>query len=464
MSNKLDIFYDMPCLTEQSAPLKGLYIQKKFLKNADRRAIGQYLQKLIQYNHDALSFLGVTAQIINSDLNTSLSFRSSNFIGCVPLRGSDTGKQIGDFAVSPRYVTKDKYQDYMGIVNLLGEEIEPEYLQGLNLTSGKLFRPPIYIEAIRFIHTLDDLVKQPWQKFEVVEKSLEQPMGQVNWDKYVKLSYDPKKTIVFPQRKNTLSEQHLEYAQIKYVFDLCKREIQSSSTPTKIKSQINTKIEFLTAKLNKHRSLETKAILIKSSDNQRIKLCKLQANKILNIELEDCPGWRLDAANIFERYVQHIFMQISKELGGKLLPNFKLSGQHSNHYSWELKYLEPDALYQKDNLSFFIDAKYKSHLFNAYNTSAELKNEHRHDLHQIMAYLSFSKYPTKYGMLCYPSDEIKHKTLVYKNPINSTTNKIIVVGLPLKVESYTGIKKLLSKLIYNLEIENNSYIIDKHPN
>jgi hypothetical protein len=456
----MDIFYDMPCLTERSASLKGIYIQKKFLKSADKRNISQYLQKLIQYNQDALSFLGVTAYIVNSDLNASLTFRSSNFIGCVPLRASDTGKQIGDFVVSPRYVTKDKYQDYIAILSLLGEQIQPEFMQGLNLTSGKVFRPPMYLEAIRFIHALDDLAKQPWHKFQVIEKNLEQPVGQVNWDKYTKLSHKPERMLLFPQRKNTLTEQHLEYSQIKYVFDLCKHEIQSSNTPTKIKYQINSKIEFLNAKLNKHNSLKTKAIPIKSSDNLRVKLCKLQANKILNIELEACPGWRLDAANIFEKYVQHILMEISKEAGGKLLPNYKLPSQHSNRYFWELKYLEPDALYQKGDLSIFIDAKYKSHLFNLHNISEELKSEHRHDLHQILAYLSFSKHANKYGMLCYPSDKVEHKTLVYKNPIDSTTNKIILVGLPLKVEFYPEIKKLIGKLINELEIQNNNYIHD----
>lgn len=451
----MDVFYDMPCLTERSAPLKGVYIQKKFLKSADKRIIGQYLQKLIQYNQDAFNFLGVTAQIINSDLNASLSFCSSNYIGCVPLRASDTGKQIGDFIVSPRYVTKDKYQDYIGILNLLDEQIQPEFLEGLNLTSGKIFRPPLYLEAIRFINALEDLAKQTWQKFEVIEKNTAQPVGQVNWDKYSKLSYKPEYLLLFPQRKNTLTENHYEYAQIKYMFNLCKREILGSNTPTKIKFRMNSKIEFLSAKLNKHIPLKTKAIPIKSSDNLRVKLCKLQANKILNIELSACPGWRLDAANIFEKYVQHVFIEVSKELGGKLLPNLKLPGQQTNRFSWELKYLEPDALYQKGNLSIFIDAKYKSHLFNLYSTSEKLESEHRHDLHQIMAYLSFSKHATKYGMLCYPSDKVQHKKLVYKNSFGSTTNKIILVGLPLKVESYAEIKNLLSKLISELEIESN---------
>jgi 5-methylcytosine-specific restriction endonuclease McrBC regulatory subunit McrC len=66
----------------------------------------------------------------------------------------------------------------------------------------------------------------------------------------------------------------------------------------------------------------------------------------------------------------------------------------------------------------FIDAKYKSNLYNKFDQSELLKEGHRHDLHQIMAYSSFSKTNFKYGFLCYPSDKIEIKSIQYKNSIN----------------------------------------------
>ncbi|MDP3960468.1 MAG: hypothetical protein Q8Q26_10515 [Pseudorhodobacter sp.] len=73
-----------------------------------------------------------------------------------------------------------------------------------------------------------------------------------------------------------------------------------------------------------------------------------------------------------------------------------------------------------------------------------LKEEHRRDLHQLLAYTSFSKTETKYGLLCYPSAEIEIKEIRYDNPINQTSNKVKILGLPLNKSSISEAKQLLS--------------------
>src|SRR5690606_8656214 len=131
MSSPLDVFFEMPCLTEQSRQLSGIYLQKKWFKSADRRIVGQNLQKFIEYNLTQFKFLGIQPLIIGTDQNTSLIFRSSGFIGTIPLRASDTGKQIGDFVVMPRFTGRDRFEDYIEILNLLGGEISPTVIDSL---------------------------------------------------------------------------------------------------------------------------------------------------------------------------------------------------------------------------------------------------------------------------------------------------------------------------------------------
>lgn len=180
MTKPLDVFCEIPCLTEQSKQLSGIVLQKKWFKSADKRIIGQYLQKFIDYNSDQFKFLGVNPYIIGTDQNTSIAFRSSSFIGSIPLRASDTGKQIGDFVVMPRFIGRDRFEDYIEILNLLGTEISPEAIDSLPLASGKNFRPPLYLEAVKFIASLEKLAMRSWRKFDNVEKVLNQPTGQIN--------------------------------------------------------------------------------------------------------------------------------------------------------------------------------------------------------------------------------------------------------------------------------------------
>lgn len=447
----VDIFAEIPCLTEKSALFRGIALQKKWFKSADKRIIGQYLQKFIDYNSPQFKFLGVQPFVIGSDQNTSIAFRSSGYIGTIPLRASDTGKQIGDFVVMPRFTGRDRFEDYIEILNLLGSEISPEVIDSLPLVSGKNFRPPLYLEAVKFIVTLEALLMRPWRKFDNVENISSQPSGQVNWSKYITAEYKVENRLKFPVRKNILSEFHSEYSEVRNVFDICKNELLSSNTPLRIKNTIRTKINYIEEKLYYHKPKVTNKITIKASDSPTVKTCKEQANKILNFNLVDSTAWRVDFSDVFEKFVQYIFKDVAKEIGGKLFTNFKFYSRTSKHYSWELKHIEPDAIYQKGNFLVFIDAKYKSNLYNKFGNAEILKEDHRHDLHQIMAYTSFSKTELKYGLLCYPSDNLELKQIKYRNGINEVTNTILIIGLPLKKDSIKDAKKLLIEELNKLE-------------
>jgi len=452
MSKSLDIFCEIPCLTEQSKLFRGVALQKQWFKLADKRIIGQYLQKFINYNSASFDFIGATPYIVGTDQNISMAFRTSKFIGTVPLRSPDTGKQIGDFVVVPRYSEKDRYEGYIEILNLLGNAISPERIDSLPLASGRNFRPPMYLEASKFVAAMEMLVKQPWRKFNRLEKNTREPIGQINWNKYIANEYKVERRLSFPAGKNILSELHKEYSQIRYVFDICKKELMSANTPLRVKLNIKPKLDALEDKLYLHLPLKTNLINERFSDSPAVRQAKKQANKVLSFDLADGTAWRVDFADVFEKFVQHIFKEVAKELGGRFLANYKLNGYSpSRRNVWELSHLEPDGILQKDELLVFIDAKYKSHLYNKFSMSEVLKDEHRHDLHQIIAYASFSTGKSKFGMLCYPSQQLEIKETKYINPINQATGSIKILGLPLQAEIIGDAKQLLINEIAFLE-------------
>ena len=447
MNRAVDVFSAIPCLTERSSILSGLALQKKWFKGADKRVIGQYLQKFIEYNSNLFNFLGVKPFIIGTDQNSSLCFRTSEFVGTIPLRAPDTGKQIGDFVVMPRFSGRDRFGDYIEILDLLGTEISPEISDTLPLVSGRNFRPPLYLEAIKFISAFEDLIKRSWRKFDNIEMISNEPEGNVNWNKYILNSFRVENRLKFPIAKNILSEQHSEYGQLRFVFDVCKMELLSSNTPLRIKSTIKPRLAFLEEKLYLHKPIPAKIIKISVGDSPAVKHCKMQANKILNSQYVDSTAWRVDFSDVFEKFVQYIFKETAKETGGKVFSNYKFPARTSQYYSWELKHIEPDAIYQKNNLLVFIDAKYKSHLYNTFDQSDILKEDYRHDLHQVLAYSSFSDSQSKYIFLCYPSESVQIKKTNFRNGINQTSNTVMICGIPLKKESIKDARRILMEEI-----------------
>jgi hypothetical protein len=451
MINQFDVFCEIPCLTEQSRQLSGLGLQKKWFKSADKRYLRQYLDKFIDYNLSLFDFLGVHPLASGTDQNASLAFRTSQFVGSIPLRSSDTGKQIGDFVVGPRFTGNNRFQDYIEILDLLGKEISPQTIYSLPLVSGRNFRPPLYLEAVNFVSSLEQLTRVRWRKFDNIEKYEYQPTGQVNWHEYSQRESKVENRLMFPIRKNILSELHEEYGEIRYVFDICKTELTSSNTPIRIRNSLRARLAFLEEKLYRHKPVETNLITVKLSDHPAVRNCKLSANKILSHNFIVSTAWRVDFSDVFEKFVQYVLRLASKETGGRLVSNFAFHSRASHPFSWVLKHVEPDAIYQRDNLLVFIDAKYKSNLYNRFSISEKLKDDHRRDLHQLLAYCSFSKTDQKYGLLIYPSNNLQLEKIKYENGINGVTNTIIVVGLPLKKEFINDAKKLFTKIIGEIE-------------
>jgi len=452
MNSQEKVFFEIPCLTEKSKTVSGLFLAKKWFKNADRRYLAEHLQKFIDYNKDNFDFLEVTPKIEGSGKSVSLIIRSDRFIGAIPLRSPDTGKQIGDFVVKPRYTSvDDQFSEYVEIVNLLESEVLPEFKNSIPLLSQNNMRPPLYLEAIKFINILEKAIKIKWNKFQTIKRTYKYPKSQVDWKEYIEKEYDPEKRLLFPCYDNILSRFHNEFFELKYVYNIAKREITSFKTPLNIKYEYRGVLTYLDNAFYDYPEKQANSLKIHNSDPLLIKRLKDQGNKILKRNFEEITSWRIDFSLLFEKYVQFLFKQVSLEIGASQLNNYKI--RDSSHFSplWSLKYLEPDIILMKDDLDIIIDAKYKSHLFNFKSDTEELKEEHRKDIHQLLAYTSFTKNKNKIGVLCYPYTEYYISELDYIFPFSNTKNKIVLLGLPLSKSKLNGLKK--SIIIYLSEIE-----------
>jgi 5-methylcytosine-specific restriction endonuclease McrBC regulatory subunit McrC len=224
---------------------------------------------------------------------------------------------------------------------------------------------------------------------------------------------------------------------------------------------VKNKLHYIEENLYFHTPQPTTALQIRYSDSSIVKNINMHANKILSNQLVEGTAWRVDFSDVFEKFIQYIFKEAAKETGGRLLTNYRFKGYADKETTWKLKHLEPDAMFQKNELVIFIDAKYKSHLYNKWDNSEILKDEHRNDLHQILGYSSFNTAPTKYAFLCYPSTNVEISSIKYLNPTNKTENKIVILGVPLTVDSIHEAKKLLITKISRIEkerIEHFSYV------
>ena len=452
MNSNNNIFFEIPCLTEKSKSLSGLELQKKWFKKADKRYLGEALQKFFEYNIGLFDFIDVVPKIEGIGKDIRLNFRSGKFVGAIPLRSPDTGKQIGDFVVRPRYTSNhDHYSEYIDLVNLLESVITPEFKHSIPLSSNNNVKPPLYLESVKYVKILQQAVKINWNKFQNIKRIYNTPKSQVDWDEYAEKEFDPKMRLFYPCHENVLTRFHREFFELKFVYNIAKKEIHSSNTPKDIKFQLQNTFIFLDTKLKNFEERSSRELSIHNSDPLIIKKLKSQANKILKNNFEEITAWRIDYSILFERYVQFLFQQISSEIGAVQLNNYKIKRHASYIPPWSLNYLEPDIILIKDDLNFVIDAKYKSHLLNLTSVTETLKEEHRKDIHQLFAYSAFSKNKNKIGFLCYPTNEILSIKLNYVSSISNVENATILLGIPMKISQMSNLKNGIIDIISEVE-------------
>ena len=356
----------------------------------------RFPHRFIVRNQKTLSWLGVSVRVAEENNTLGIMISTSNIIGSVPLRDPQTGKYKLDIVVKSRF-----NEDIASLIELLDTTISPEFLD-VDLVKAETVRAPIYFDCINYIQAFSRAITAKWHRFSVKEKIEPFPKGTTNWTKHAQTSYDPQRMLQYPNRNNTLQVDHPSWLKLCYVLKSALEILQANNIPLNVRLKYREQIERLQQYLREHKPIYTRdAFHISPQDPVAIKELKGLANVILTLNRKNAKAWRIDSSQLFERYVQYICTLVVRRIGGVVQSNPKISIKGSPYLpGWSLKYLEPDMVMRLENMTISIDAKYKAHMLN--NTGEELKDSFRSDLHQVLAYSSFSESADKIACIFYP--------------------------------------------------------------
>lgn len=391
----------------------------------DRRYPEQAIQRFIVLNRDVFAFLGIIASIDEVNYEKGLRLTASKFVGAAPLRTPTTGKYYTDIQVLPRFG-----ENISELAYLLRDILEPDYIDK-ELFHSDYLRAPFYFDCINYFNSFLKAIPEPWNKFDTIIKIESHPCSSTNWSKYAQASINPDNVLQFENRKNILSKNHKEWQELTYMLGVAISEFDSIKTPLSIKQRYFSELSILKKYLNEHQKLSPIAkFQIHSFEPSKIKDLKEKANKLLEHNISNNKSWKIDSAELFERYVQYILTQVGKVIGAQVLSNIKFSIKRDHSPAWMLRYLEPDVVIHKNETFYFADAKYKAHMLNVSSHSDVFKETFRSDLHQVLAYSSFDSSKDKMAMLFYPSDKFKDIKLEIVNRIGNVRNDVHLIGLP----------------------------------
>lgn len=348
---------------------------------------------------------------------------------------------------------------------MLKDTLEPEYLDQ-DIQHQSQLRAPFYFDCINYFNSFLSAIREPWNKFDVTVKVEQQPTGKTNWTKYALNSCNPNKKLFFENRKNIQSRDHREWQELVYMLGVAINEFDSHKTPASIKLKFSDILTQLRIYYQTHRSVRrTNLFQTYTFESPRIKAVKVCANKLLQHNTANTKAWRIDSAELFERYVQYVLRLAGNIVGASVISNKRFSIRAALHPKWMLNHLEPDIILQKGDSLYFADAKYKSHMFNTRTSTEDLKATFRHDLHQVLAYSSFNPGKDKTSLLIYPfhnestkSQEAKIIKLDATNPLANVHNRIYLIGIPIVTTDLNPIVRQIAALLTEQNKEQNNVI------
>ncbi|MGA7409556.1 MAG: hypothetical protein WBW33_03665 [Bryobacteraceae bacterium] len=384
-------------------------------------AAGRMAEQFINQNVSLLSSLDVRVDRDYDGRDVTLVIQAGNSVGAIPLISPTTARPDYGLVIQPRF-------PWTGIGPMLAEmgwRVGPTPLR-LPLLRRSERRVPPWVLSSMILVRLSALLDSLDRRFEMVSVDRSAPRGRIDWAEYAtkRLSTGNFLSVpcTFPDLRD---DRHLKGA-IRYSVE---KQISALETQKEHGGFVHRLIEFAR---QLQRRVRTVPICIPSRSMldmwlQRPMRTKHLREGLQGIEwtveerglagLSDLQGipWKMPMQQFFEAWVEVVFSSVARRTGGRLKVGRKRETTHP--INWEPPYLGsqkalvPDLWMDFDGVTLIVDAKYKRHWEEMQKHSwvrvqEDLREQHRNDLLQVLAYGNLAKTISVVTCLVYPcSDE-----------------------------------------------------------
>ncbi len=377
-----------------------------------------FVEPFFAANQQALNALDIAASFEPSPRGLQLRLRAGGRVGAVPLRSPVTHSVVGGVVVEPRF-------GWSGIGRLLqavGWSAAPEILR-MPLVPGSARDVPPWVLAGPILRAFSSVIQTSTRGFRTAHRTLQQPRGRIDWKRYCN-RHVPRGQLhqlpcIFPE----LGPDRLLLSFVRWGLERVQESLFPYVTTDPFARSLAESGEVLLgqvmdfpARQPSHSQLDhlLRASGLPSDALRNGVQCLgwlVDERGLAGLSQTDGLAWRLAMHDLFEAWVGTLAKMWSCSFGGALRAGRE--GHVQIPIRWEspgagsLKALVPDIVVEAGDTIVIIDAKYKGHFEELDDErwreiAEEVQEEHRRDLHQILAYCAAYEAPRLIAMLVYP--------------------------------------------------------------
>ncbi len=390
------------------------------------------LEQFETQNRSLFSLMDVELTHVYDGSDVYVKMQAGNIVGAVPLFSPTSGVLDYGLVIQPRF-------PWPGIGPMLAEmgwRIAPTPLK-LPLLKRSERKVPPWVISCMVLGRLKALLDSLSRRFELVTENRLAPRGTVRWTQYATQHLATGQFLSVPCTFPDLRDDRLLLGAIRYSLEKQRSLLDSQREHGGFVHQL---IAFCNELLHR---VQHSAPLLPSSGMlagwlQRPLRSQSFREGLQAIEwtiedrglagISDLEGipWRMPMEQFFEAWVETVFRSIAHGIGADLRVGRRSETLHP--INWEPSYLGsqaalvPDIWLDWGSTTLIVDAKYKRHWDeledHAWRSVEEMIRErHRNDLFQVLAYANLARTPHVIACLAYPCTPETWNRMVERNRV-----------------------------------------------
>ena len=384
--------------------------------------LARLAEQFIKSNHAQLSRFDVRLGHRFDGSQVYLSLSTGNQVGAIPLQSPTTARHDYGLVVQPRF-------PWVGLgpmLAVMGWRIAPQPLR-LPLLRRSERRVPAWVLSSMVLTRMHALLRSLTRRFEDTHEDRTAPRGRVDWEAYARTRIPHGRLMALPCTFPDLRDDRSLLSAIRYTVE---RHYNALHGQRVHGAFVNSLIELARDLLSELRGVAavapgsaqrhawTHRALLPKPFREGIQAIDWTVDDRGLAGLSDLEGipWVMPMERFFEAWVETQFARLARRTGGTLRSGRK--HETVRHLEWQpsiagsQRALIPDLCIVWEDLTLIVDAKYKRHWEDLQETgwryaSSDLRDSHRHDLLQVLAYANLAQTSRVVVCLVYPC-ELSH--------------------------------------------------------
>jgi hypothetical protein len=429
-------------------PIPAFFLLRGQSSRGPASQIARLADQFVELNRNAFRELDLSVEPHYRNSNIDLDVRAGTRIGAIPLISPTSGRYDYGLVIRPRF-------DWPGIGPILGASgwrVIPAPLAMPSLPRSERRVPPWVLSTI-VLFRLKLLIDQLQRRFEITHEVRSSPRGRIDWTQYLHRQISRAKFLDVPCSFPELQTDKDLSAAIRFALE---KQLHSLESQRSAGSFVVELIDICRSLIDIVRDVAPRAPLSTTVQLWRRTTLKSEVLRhgVEAIEwtveerglagLSDLEGipWAMSMEQFFEAWMETLMLRVVRQIGGILRTGRQR--QTVVPLSWDPPYLGsqksliPDLVVELADTTIIVDAKYKEHWEEMQqrrwsDLEEELRERHRADLLQVLAYSTVARTPRVLVCLAYPCDEERwvslrtRKRLLHRASLPMTERRVELI-------------------------------------